>query len=125
MFKIALMLAFSSAVFSAPIPSDVSSSAAKFQQAVAAHDIEALASIAHFPIKSNMYPPIKNAQDLKKLFPQILPKERIGGLVGQSPADILKDTFTVSSADQEDPIQFIFKKFGKHYLWYYVDNINE
>ena len=125
MIKVIVTLVSSFVVLTAQVPKEAATSIAKFQQAVASGDLHSLASIAHFPIKSNEFPTIKNQVELKRLFPKIFPSQRRAGLIGQAPVAQLKGFVSVFSKQENDPIQFVFQRFGKEYLWCSIDNVNE
>ena len=112
-------------VLTAQVPKEAAAAVDKFQRAVASGDLHSLASIAHFPIKSNEFPTIKNQAELKRLLPKIFPPERRAGLIGQAPVAQSKGFVSVFSKQENDPIQFVFQRFGQEYLWCSIDNVNE
>lgn len=125
MYKHLIALAAPCLVLSAGVPKEASEAVLTFQQAVASGDLQLLSSVAHFPIKSNEFPAIKNPAELKKRFAEVFPPKRKAGLQGQAPTALSKDAVSVFSKDESDPIQFIFQRYGKVYLWCSIDNVNE
>ena len=125
MIKAIVMLFAFCTVLVAQVPREAAEAVAKFQQAIVSGDVHLLASIAHFPIRSNEFPTINNEAELKKLLPKIFPPDRKTGLVGQVPVARPKGFVSVFSKQENDPIQFLFQQFGKVYLWCSIDNVNE
>jgi hypothetical protein len=125
MIRAIAIWAVSFALLSAQVPPKAAEAITRFQQAVASEDLDSLAAVAHFPIKSNEFPTIKNPAELKKFFPKIFPPNRKAGLVGQAPVAQLKGFVSVFSKQEDDPIQFLFQRYGKEYLWCSIDNVNE
>jgi hypothetical protein len=99
--------------------------ASTFLAAIATDDAGKLATVARFPIRSNEFKSISSKAELQKAFPTIFPKERKIGLVGQRPVLRSNGVYSISSKEQNDPIQFLFKKFGQEFRFYLIDNINE
>ena len=107
------------------VPPALTKATSTFLAAVATGDVEKLASVSHFPIKSNEFKPVASKSELQNAFPIIFTKERKAGLVGQSPVLRTKGIYSLTSKDQNDPIQFLFKYFGNEFRFYLIDNINE
>jgi len=107
------------------IPPDMTKAASTFLEAVASNDGAKLATVSQFPIRSNEFKTIATTVELKNAFPVIFTKERKAGLIGQKPIPRTKGIYALSSKDQNDPIQFLFKKFGHEFKLYLIDNINE
>jgi hypothetical protein len=106
-------------------PDQVTKAIRQFTAAVASNDIDGLVTITRFPIKSNEFGLIRNKAELKRRYREIFPESRKQGLAGQKAVPLLNGIYAVSSKDQSDPIQFLFKKIGTKYLFYSIDNVNE
>jgi len=107
------------------VPPALSKATSTFLAAIAIDDVAKLATVSRFPIKSNEFKSIGSTAELQKAFPVIFTKERKAGLVGQKPVLRSNGVYCISSKDQNDPIQFLFKKFGQEFSLYLIDNINE
>ena len=107
------------------IPPPLSKATSTFLSAVATDDAVKLASVSRFPIKSNEFKTVRSIAELQNLFPAIFTKERKAGLAGQNPVLRSKGIYSISSKNQNDPIEFLFKKYGKEYKFFLIDNINE
>ena len=107
------------------VPLSLSKATTAFLAAIAADDVAQLAQVARFPIKSNEFKTINSKTELKKTYPAIFTKDRKAGLVGQKPQPRSNGVYSLSSKDQSDPIQFLFKKYNQEYRFYLIDNINE
>jgi len=125
LFKVIAALATSFLVLTAQVPKEAAEAVIRFQKAVASGDVQLLSEIAHFPIRSNEFPTIRNPKELKTLFPKIFPPDRKSGLQGQIPSAGIKGFVFVFAKDEDDPIRFVFQRYGKVYLWRSIDNINE
>ncbi len=107
------------------VPPAMAKAASTFLVAIATDDVKKLATIARFPIRSNEFRSVSSKTELQKAFPDIFPKNRKMGLVGQRPVLRSNGVYSISSKEQNDPIQFLFKKFGQEFRLYLIDNINE
>lgn len=96
-----------------------------FQASIASNDIDSLAAITRFPIESNEFGVIRDRADLKRRYREIFTEARRRGLAGQAVVPLLNGVNALSSRDQSDPIQFLFKRFGDRVLFYCIDNVNE
>lgn len=108
-----------------PKDRSVSAVVSEFRHAIAHEDFNALAKVTRFPIKSNEFGNVKDINVLKSKFKSIFTKERLGGLVDQKPVPLLNGVYAITSKDNTDPIQFLFKKFDGEYKFYSIDNVNE
>jgi len=107
------------------VPAALTKATSTFLSAIANNDVGKLATVSHFPIKSNNFRRVASKVELQKAFPIIFPKERKAGLLGQTPVLRSNGVYSLSSKEQNDPIQFLFKKFGNEFRFYLIDNINE
>jgi len=107
------------------VPPALTKATSTFLAAIATDNIGKLATVSHFPIKSNEFRPVASKVELQKAFPIIFTKERKAGLVGQTPVFRSNGVYSLTSKEQNDPIQFLFKKFGNEFRFYLIDNINE
>jgi hypothetical protein len=107
------------------VPPAMAKAASTFLAAVANDDAEKLATVTRFPIKSNEFKSIGSKAELQKAFSVIFPKARKAGLISQKPTLRTKGIYSISSKEQNDPIQFLFKQFGSEFQFYLIDNINE
>lgn len=110
---------------SQPASRDINTTVSVFLKAIHNGDIKALVSVTRFPIESNEFGKIKNADELKSKFKLIFTKERRMGLIGQNPVKLKECIYSIGSRDESDPIQFLFKKIDEKYKLYSIDNVNE
>lgn len=107
------------------LPKSLHETVIAFHIAVRTGDPSKLSSISKFPLKSNEFGHIKDSKALCSIYPKIFTPERVRGLANQPPMLLLNGIYAVTSIDKDDPIQFLFKRFGNTYKLYSIDNVNE
>jgi hypothetical protein len=59
------------------------------------------------------------------MLPKIFPEARKKGMQHQLPIRTPDGNYSITSTDADDPIRFLFKRVGKEYKLYCIDNVNE
>ena len=111
------------------LPSGLVSAWSQFQQAIKHDDIDALAKVTKFPLRSNEFGgDIKSVKVLRHRYATIFPAKTKQCLL----ASTLKQQGTNKAVFYEVfcdvsgyPIRFIFKQTGSRFLLTTIDNINE
>lgn len=125
---ISVLIAISSVGIGAPKenpPREAIVATKEFQEALNLNDVNLMAKFIQFPIKSNEFGQIKTLIQFKSMLPKIFPETRKKGMQHQLPIRTPDGNYSISSADANDPIRFLFKRVRNEYKLYCIDNVNE
>lgn len=115
-------------ICSAGTPQQLNHTWVQFQEAVKKADVEAVATMVHFPLRSNDFGgTIKSTSVFKSKYKEIFSSFVVGKITTVSLKKI--NGYKGFVADCSDPdglaLVFGFEKYGDKYLLSYIDNANE